>query len=86
MVTTYGLNKHSYRIERIDFEMSPKCSFKKGKQGEEVDITFMDYYQQVYGVVIKDTNQPMVISKNQRTGSQVCLVPELCQMTGLTDQ
>lgn len=27
----------------------------------------------------------MIISKNERTGHNVCLVPELCEMTGLTD-
>ena len=44
VVTTYGTKKHSYRIEKIDFEQSPTCTFKKGKPGEEVDISYMDYY------------------------------------------
>ena len=51
-----------------------------------MDITFLDYYKSVYGVEIKDPNQPMVISKNRKTGMELCLVPELCNMTGLTDQ
>lgn len=86
VVTTYGTKKHSYRIESIDFTRSPTCSFKKGKPGEEVDITFLDYYKTVYAVEIRDTNQPLVVSKNRKTGQEVALIPELCQMTGLTDQ
>ena len=45
VVTTYGTKKHTYRIESIDFTRSPICTFKKGKPGEEVDISFRDYYQ-----------------------------------------
>ena len=86
VVTTYGTKKHTYRIESIDFMRSPVCTFKKGKPGEEVEISFKDYYQQTYGVTINDLNQPLVISKNRKTGMEVALVPELCQMTGLTDQ
>ena len=85
VVTTYGTKKHSYRIESLNFEKAPTCTFKKGKPGEEVDITYCDYYKQTYNVTIKDLNQPLVISKNRKTGMEVALVPELCQMTGLTD-
>lgn len=30
-------------------------------------------------------NQPVIISINQKTGTKIVLIPELCQMTGLTD-
>lgn len=30
-------------------------------------------------------NQPLLINKDRRTGNEVALVPELCQLTGLTD-
>ena len=39
----------------------------------------------MYNKDIKDTNQPLAISKNRRTGMEVALIPELCEMTGLTD-
>ena len=86
VVTTYGTKKHTYRIESIDFNRSPNCTFMKGKPGEEVEISFKDYYKQTYGVNIGDDNQPLVISKNRKTGQEIALIPELCQMTGLTDQ
>lgn len=47
---------------------------------------------QRYGVRIRDVNQPMLVSKSsardRRAGAEelVYLVPELCTMTGLTDQ
>ena len=64
----YGTKKHTYRIESIDYDISPSSTFKKGKPGEEVDVTFKDYYKSVYGVTIKDLNQPMVLTKNKKTG------------------
>jgi len=30
-------------------------------------------------------NQPLLINKDRRTGNEVSLIPELCQLTGLTD-
>jgi aubergine len=30
-------------------------------------------------------NQPLLINKDRRTGAEVALIPELCQLTGLTD-
>lgn len=56
VVTMYGTKKHTYRIESIDFTRSPTCTFKKGKPGEEVEVSFADYYQKTYGVTIKDLN------------------------------
>lgn len=86
VVTTYGMKKHSYKIEAIDFLRSPNCTFKKGKPGEETEVSFNEYYNKTYGITISEPNQPLVISKNRKTGMEVALIPELCQMTGLTDQ
>lgn len=60
-------------------------TFKKGEGDDAKEITYMEYYQTQYNVTIKDTNQPLAISKNRRTGMEVALIPELCEMTGLTD-
>jgi aubergine-like protein len=30
-------------------------------------------------------NQPLLIHKDRKTGNEVALIPELCQLTGLTD-
>ena len=34
---------------------------------------------------IRNPNQPLAISKSQRTGKEIALIPELCHMTGLTE-
>ena len=85
VVTSYGKTKRNYRIERIDFNQSPLSTFKKGEGEEAKEMSYMEYYQSQYEVTIKDQNQPLAISKNRRTGMEVALIPELCEMTGLTD-
>lgn len=82
IVTKYGTNQHTYQIESIDFERSPLSTFKL-KDGREV--SFKDYTKEKYGVTIKEDNQPLAIVKSQRTGQEIALIPELCFMTGLTD-
>jgi hypothetical protein len=57
VVTNYGTTKASYRLEKIDFQMSPMGTFEKNKQGskdETEEITFMQYFKDRYGVTIRD--------------------------------
>lgn len=61
--------------------MSPETTFEKdGKP-----LSYMDYYKQKYNESITDPNQPLIINKDRKTGNEVALLPELCQLTGLTD-
>ncbi|XP_026465742.1 piwi-like protein Siwi [Ctenocephalides felis] len=82
-------NNKTYRVDGVDWNMSPASTFKK-RTGE--DISFMQYYKDRYGVPIRDKSQPMLISrstdKDIRSGlaKLQALVPELCRTTGLTDQ
>lgn len=86
VLTTY--NNTTYRIDRIDFETTPMSTFKKGDK----EISYMAYYKERYGITIQDPKQPMLVSKAKarqiRGGSpeEFFLVPELCRLTGLTDQ
>lgn len=62
--------------------MSPETTFEKdGKP-----VSYMDYYKQKYNESITDPNQPLIINKDRKTGNELALLPELCQLTGLTDQ
>jgi len=54
VVTTYGTNKKTYQIEKIDFEKSPMSTFDLKK--EETTTTFQDYYRKKYSVDIRDLN------------------------------
>jgi aubergine-like protein len=79
VVTRY--NQKTYRVERVDFSMSPSTTFdKNGTQ-----VSYAEYYKTRYNENIKDPNQPLLINKDRKTGNEIALIPELCQLTGLTD-
>ncbi len=53
----------------------------------------MDYYKTQYGKAIVDHEQPLLISRprikaqaEKSVGKEIWLVPELCNLTGLTDK
>ena len=79
VVTRY--NQKTYKIDRVDFAQSPATSFDKNG----TPTSYADYYKTWYNETIKDQNQPLLINKDRRTGNEVALIPELCQLTGLTD-
>nr|XP_045595605.1 piwi-like protein Siwi isoform X2 [Procambarus clarkii] len=79
-------NERTYRVDELDWQLHPtsKFSYRGG------EITYMEYYEKNYQVKIRDVQQPMIMSKPKkrdlRRGSGcIYLVPELCTMTGLTD-
>jgi aubergine-like protein len=49
-------------------------------------VKFQQYYKEKYGVTLQDCAQPLVITKDRRTGKEIVLIPELCNMTGMTDE
>jgi aubergine-like protein len=48
-------------------------------------VSYAEYYKTRYNENISDLNQPLLIHKDRKTGNEVALIPELCQLTGLTD-
>ena len=82
-------NKRTYRIDDIDFEKNPKTKFNLRKESR--DVSYLDCYRSRYNVTIRSESQPMLISrptrkdKNRGDDEPIFLVPELCGMTGLTD-
>ncbi|CAH0720363.1 unnamed protein product, partial [Brenthis ino] len=91
VMTTY--NKKLFRVDSIDDTMTPRSTFEKNDKGQMVKISFIDYYKKNYGIDIMDPDQPLLISRDTKRmpGSEqpvdfmICLVPELCQLTGLSD-
>ncbi|XP_030023692.1 piwi-like protein Ago3 [Manduca sexta] len=91
VMTTY--NKKLFRVDSIDDKMTPRSTFEKTEDGKIVQITYIDYYKKNYGIDIMDWDQPMLISRDTKrmpgsdapTDFMICLVPELCTMTGLSD-
>lgn len=83
-------NKKTYRVDGIDFTLNPNSTFHLRK--EDRDITYVEYYRTRYNVKIGNTSQPLLISQpsrrdiNRGDDQPVFLIPELCGMTGLSDE
>ena len=83
-------NNTTYRIDGIEWDKNPNTEFDK-KTGEKISLA--KYYSEKYGKDIRDPRQPLIISvpplKEQRekgnTGP-IYLVPELCNITGLSEE
>jgi aubergine-like protein len=72
VVTRY--NQKTYKVERVDFAQSPDTTFDK--QGTQV--SYKDYYKTRYNENITESNQPLLINKDRKTGNEIALIPELC--------
>lgn len=82
-------NNTSYKVDDLDWTKSPKDTFTTSR-GET--ISFVEYYKRQYQIEIQDPNQPLLINRPKKKGLAeaeadriICLVPELCLMTGLSD-
>uniref|UniRef100_A0AAG5D8I8 Uncharacterized protein n=1 Tax=Anopheles atroparvus TaxID=41427 RepID=A0AAG5D8I8_ANOAO len=83
-------NKKTYRIDDVCFDENPLSTFRYGDR----DITYVEYYKQQYDIDIADHKQPLLLHRAERRVSGqakpqemlVCLVPEICYLTGLTDE
>uniref|UniRef100_A0A1B6BXC6 Piwi domain-containing protein n=1 Tax=Clastoptera arizonana TaxID=38151 RepID=A0A1B6BXC6_9HEMI len=78
-------NNKIYRVDDIEFSKNPLSTFENN---EGKMISFKDYYQQRYSLEIRDNRQPLLLSKMKRKDQvvmSVCLIPEFCYLTGLTD-
>nr|CAH7761897.1 unnamed protein product [Callosobruchus chinensis] len=79
----------TYRVDDVDFRTTPQHTFKM-KDGSE--CSYMEYYAKRYNICIQVKNQPMLVSRSKpreiRAGmpETIYLVPELCQLTGLSDR
>ncbi|KAK2508067.1 hypothetical protein MC885_008648 [Smutsia gigantea] len=82
-------NNKTYRIDDIDWSVKPVHTFRK-RDGTE--ITYVDYYKQQYNITLSDLNQPVLVSllKSKRHDNMEAqmahLMPELCFLTGLSNQ
>ncbi|KAF2880626.1 hypothetical protein ILUMI_25545 [Ignelater luminosus] len=84
-------NNKNYRIDDILWNNNPEQTFQ-AHDGRE--ISYVQYYKTQYGIDIKDTKQPLLLNRQSKkvSGSaekvdrMICLIPELCYLTGLTDE
>eukprot|EP00795_Rhopilema_esculentum_P012740 gene12740-3467_t len=83
-------NNKTYRIDDIAWDKNPQNKFVF-HSGEE--MSYIDYYAKSYNKKIDDIDQPLLIHRPKPMKGQkapanevICLIPELCSMTGLTDE
>ncbi|EDR23785.1 hypothetical protein, conserved [Entamoeba dispar SAW760] len=84
-----SLTKKLVKIDSIDFSKTPLHTFKL-KDGKE--ISFIDYYQLKYGVIIKNIEQPLLVQnnpffkENNKLNEFSYFIPEFMYMTGLSSK
>lgn len=78
-----------YRIDDIDFTKTPLSKFMYRSDQE---VTFKDYFYRQYQIELQDLEQPILITRGKNKLLRhdekevlLCLIPEICYMTGLTD-
>lgn len=84
-------NNKTYRIDEVLWDENPMTTFET-TSGEE--ITFRNYYKHNYQIEIKDLKQPLLLHYETKRVSgkklpeerKMCLIPEICFLTGLTDE
>lgn len=81
-------NNKTYRIDDIEWKENPSHTFDcRGKK-----ISFKEYFQTQYNLEITDMKQPLLVSNPKRKDIRrgltepIRLLPELCTLTGLSDQ
>jgi aubergine-like protein len=79
VVTRYNGDK-TYTLEGVDLEKNPSDCFET-KDGK---VSYAEYYQKKYNKKI-NSNQPLLVHKD-RKGDIIHLIPELCFLTGLTEE
>ncbi|XP_009069078.1 PREDICTED: piwi-like protein 1 [Acanthisitta chloris] len=81
-------NNRTYRIDDIDWDNSPKGTFRKS---DGTEISYVDYYKKQYNLVITDLNQPVLVNQPKRKRGNlmqgpIILIPELCSVAGLSQK
>lgn len=85
VITKY--NNKTYRIDDIDWDSNPSHKFKF----RDREVSYAEYMQEKYQIKIRDLKQPLLVSRAKardvRAGMSeiVNLIPEVCYLTGLTD-
>lgn len=84
-------NNKIYVVDEIMWGASPNDTFNTF-DGKE--IAYKEYYKKQHNLEIKDDQQPLLLNKKsvrqqgtlEKVDKFICLVPELCYLTGLTDE
>jgi len=66
IMTSY--NKRTYKVDEVEFNMSPLNTFTIEEKYEKRQTSYVDYFKTKYNVRVADMNQPVLVSVDKRTG------------------
>ena len=77
-----------YRVKTVRFDLTPASMFEMvSKKGSPpMSISYSDFYRRYYNRIVYDHNQPLIEAYSEKKSESVILVPELCALTGLTEE
>lgn len=89
-------NNKTYRIGDVKFDSNPtNYTFqRRARDGTTTTTNLFEYYKEFHRYQIKDPNQPLLLVKpderrkreaGDEEAKDILLVPEMCQLTGLSD-
>ena len=86
VMTRYNKNS-TYTVKDVKFDMSPMSTFPYYDREKKVktEISYADYYKEKYHIELKHLDQPMLEHYDKKQRRSIYLAPEICKMTGLTD-
>lgn len=81
-------NNRVYQVKALHFNMSPSSKFEMHiREERKVEtLTYTEYYQAYYGKDIVEFNQPLLEAHPEHNGETVFLLPELCALTGFSEE
>lgn len=85
-------NNKIYKVKCVHFEMNPRTEFamkiidRKTKRRKTQNIPHNEYYSLYYNKTLTELQQPLLEAYPQKSGEQVFLIPELCALTGFTEE
>lgn len=80
VMARYG-NYKCYKIEEIILNENPSMDFMT----KEGPISYIQYFREKYNINIKSAKQPLIRSFTEKGSKEIKLIPELCFLTGLSD-
>ena len=78
-------NNKLYQISDVCFDLNINQEFDLKKEGQKT--TIFQYYLKKYNIQIREKTQPLIKWVDRKNpNNSIFLVPELCSVTGLSDQ
>lgn len=85
VMTNYS--NRPFMVTSINWNMNPNSTFdRRSAAGKSKSITYAKYYKEQYDLTVRDMVQPLLCCHRFRQNTDEYFLPELCSMTGLTDE